>query len=142
MVFGISECAEARKVKFAAAILQGRALTWWNSQVATMGLEAANQIGWTKMKRIMTDEFFPVEEVQQMEHELWNLKVKEFDITAYTKRFHELQLGQQKGQLLDPNPLPNVSCCGWHIHWMEQKLKLRIKGLPRAIKEMESSQGG
>ncbi|GJY20729.1 hypothetical protein Tco_0393295 [Tanacetum coccineum] len=35
----------ARKVKFAAATLQGRALTWWNSQVATMGLEAANQIG-------------------------------------------------------------------------------------------------
>ncbi|GKE38035.1 hypothetical protein Tco_1461440 [Tanacetum coccineum] len=35
MVFGISECAEARKVKFAAATLQGRALTWWNSQVAT-----------------------------------------------------------------------------------------------------------
>ncbi|GKG14028.1 hypothetical protein Tco_0350988 [Tanacetum coccineum] len=31
---------QARKVKFAAATLQGRALTWWNSQVATMGLEA------------------------------------------------------------------------------------------------------
>ncbi|GJR68008.1 hypothetical protein Tco_0014073 [Tanacetum coccineum] len=51
MVFGISECAEARKVKFAAATLQGRALTWWNSQVATMGLEAANQMGWTEMRR-------------------------------------------------------------------------------------------
>ncbi|GJV54640.1 putative reverse transcriptase domain-containing protein [Tanacetum coccineum] len=88
--FGISECTEARKVKFAAATLQGRALTWWNSQVAMLGLEAANQIGWTEMKRIMTEEFCPVEEVQRMEHELWNLKVKEFDITAYTKRFHEL----------------------------------------------------
>ncbi|GKA04314.1 putative reverse transcriptase domain-containing protein [Tanacetum coccineum] len=59
MVFGISECAEARKVKFAAATLQGH-------------------------------EFCPIEEIQRMEHELWNLKVKEFDITAYTKRFHEL----------------------------------------------------
>ncbi|GJS62565.1 putative reverse transcriptase domain-containing protein [Tanacetum coccineum] len=58
MVFGISECAEARKVKFAAATLQGRALTWWNSQVATMGLEAANQIGWTEMRRLMTEEFY------------------------------------------------------------------------------------
>ncbi|GJS23078.1 putative reverse transcriptase domain-containing protein [Tanacetum coccineum] len=74
MVFGISECAEARKVKFAAATLQGRALTWWNSQVAMMGLEAANQIGWTEMRRLMTEEFCPVEEVQRMEHELWNLK--------------------------------------------------------------------
>ncbi|GKD35654.1 hypothetical protein Tco_1251163 [Tanacetum coccineum] len=32
MVFGISECTEERKVKFATATLQGRALTWWNSQ--------------------------------------------------------------------------------------------------------------
>ncbi|GKE55116.1 hypothetical protein Tco_1490272 [Tanacetum coccineum] len=70
MVFGISECAEARKV-------------------ATMGLEAANQIGWTEMRKLMTEEFYPIAEIQRMEHELWNLKVKEFDITAYTKRFHE-----------------------------------------------------
>nr|GFA63269.1 hypothetical protein [Tanacetum cinerariifolium] len=31
MVFSISDCAERNKVKFAAATLQGRALTWWNS---------------------------------------------------------------------------------------------------------------
>ncbi|GKA46008.1 putative reverse transcriptase domain-containing protein [Tanacetum coccineum] len=72
MVFGISECAEARKVKFAAATLQGHALTWWNSQVATMGLEAANQIGWTKMRRLITEEFCPIEEIQRMEHKLWD----------------------------------------------------------------------
>ncbi|GJV29538.1 putative reverse transcriptase domain-containing protein [Tanacetum coccineum] len=40
MVFGISEYAEGKKVKFVAATLQGPALTWWNSKVATMGLEA------------------------------------------------------------------------------------------------------
>ncbi|GJT62398.1 DNA-directed DNA polymerase [Tanacetum coccineum] len=38
-----SECAERKKVKFAAATLQGPALTWWNSKVATVGLEAVNQ---------------------------------------------------------------------------------------------------
>ncbi|GKC29074.1 putative reverse transcriptase domain-containing protein, partial [Tanacetum coccineum] len=38
-VFSISECAERNKVKFVAATLQGQALTWWNSQVATLGLE-------------------------------------------------------------------------------------------------------
>ncbi|GKC29080.1 hypothetical protein Tco_1036374 [Tanacetum coccineum] len=31
-VFGISECAEGKKVKFVAATLQGPALTWWNSK--------------------------------------------------------------------------------------------------------------
>nr|GEY35702.1 hypothetical protein [Tanacetum cinerariifolium] len=38
-VFGISECAEGKKVKFAAATLQGPSLTWWNAKVVTMGLE-------------------------------------------------------------------------------------------------------
>ncbi|GKC66868.1 hypothetical protein Tco_1099466 [Tanacetum coccineum] len=43
-VFGISECAEGKKVKFVAATLQGPALTWWNSKIPTMGLETVNQI--------------------------------------------------------------------------------------------------
>ncbi|GKC75237.1 putative reverse transcriptase domain-containing protein [Tanacetum coccineum] len=42
-VFGISECAEGKKVKFAAATLQGPALTWWNAKVATMGLETVKE---------------------------------------------------------------------------------------------------
>ncbi|GJY12435.1 putative reverse transcriptase domain-containing protein [Tanacetum coccineum] len=42
-IFGISECAEGKKVKFAAATLQGPALTWWNAEVATMGLETIKE---------------------------------------------------------------------------------------------------
>ncbi|GKC28682.1 putative reverse transcriptase domain-containing protein [Tanacetum coccineum] len=45
ITFGISECAEDKKVKFAAATLRGPALTWWNSKVAILGLDVANQIG-------------------------------------------------------------------------------------------------
>ncbi|GJS02090.1 hypothetical protein Tco_0318598, partial [Tanacetum coccineum] len=56
-VFGISECVEGKKVKFAAATLQGPALTWWNAKVATMGLETMNQMPWTEMKQLMTAEF-------------------------------------------------------------------------------------
>nr|GEY30087.1 hypothetical protein [Tanacetum cinerariifolium] len=84
-VFGISECAEVKKVKFAAVILQGRALTWWNAKDATMGLETVNQMPWIEMKQLMTAEFCPIEKVQRMEHELWNLKVKEYNIVAYTQ---------------------------------------------------------
>nr|GFD33740.1 hypothetical protein [Tanacetum cinerariifolium] len=58
---------EGKKVKFAAATLEGPALTWWKTKVATI-------------------------EVQGMEHELWNLKVKEYDVVAYTQRFNELDL--------------------------------------------------
>ncbi|GJS38391.1 hypothetical protein Tco_0563434 [Tanacetum coccineum] len=48
------ECAEGKKVKFAAATLQGPALTWWNAKVAIMGLETMNQMPWTEMKQLMT----------------------------------------------------------------------------------------
>nr|GFA55370.1 hypothetical protein [Tanacetum cinerariifolium] len=42
--------AICKKVNFAAATLQGPALTWWNAKIATMGLETVNQMPWTEMK--------------------------------------------------------------------------------------------
>ncbi|GJR24402.1 putative reverse transcriptase domain-containing protein [Tanacetum coccineum] len=91
-VFEISECAEGKKVKFVAATLEGPTLTWWKTKVATMGLETVNQMPWTEIKQQMTAEFCLIEEIQRMEHELWNLKIKEYDIVAYTQRFNELAL--------------------------------------------------
>ncbi|GJT18196.1 putative reverse transcriptase domain-containing protein [Tanacetum coccineum] len=91
-VFGISECAEGKKVKFVVATLQGPSLTWWNAKIATMGLETLNQMPWTEMNQLMNAKFCPIEEVQRIEHELWNLKVKEYNIVAYTYRFNELAL--------------------------------------------------
>ncbi|GJS25667.1 hypothetical protein Tco_0454299 [Tanacetum coccineum] len=64
-VFEISECVEDKKVKFAAATLEGPALTWWKTKVATMGLETMNQMPWTEMKQLMIAEFCPIEEIQQ-----------------------------------------------------------------------------
>nr|GEW10211.1 hypothetical protein [Tanacetum cinerariifolium] len=91
-VFKISECAEGKKVKFAAATLEGPSLTWWKTKGATMGLETVNLMPWTEMKQLMTAMFCPIKEVQRMEHKLWNLKVKEYDVVAYTQRFNELAL--------------------------------------------------
>nr|GEV93129.1 retrotransposon protein, putative, Ty3-gypsy subclass [Tanacetum cinerariifolium] len=65
-VFEISDCAEGKKT--------------------------VNQMPWTEIKQLMTTEFCPIEEIQRMEHELWNLKVKEYNIMAYTQRFSELAL--------------------------------------------------
>nr|GEZ66438.1 hypothetical protein [Tanacetum cinerariifolium] len=45
---------EGKKVRFAAATLQGPALTWWNAKVATRGLETMNRMPWTEMKHLMT----------------------------------------------------------------------------------------
>ncbi|GKA11600.1 retrotransposable element Tf2 [Tanacetum coccineum] len=91
-VFGISKCAEVMKVKFTAATLEGPTLTWWNSKISTLVLETVNQMPWTEMKQLITTEFCPIEELQRMEHELWNLKVKENNIVTYTQRFNELAL--------------------------------------------------
>ncbi|GKA66852.1 putative reverse transcriptase domain-containing protein, partial [Tanacetum coccineum] len=44
------------------------------------------------MKKLMTKECCPREEIQRIEHELWNFKVKDYNITAYTHRFNELAL--------------------------------------------------
>ncbi|GKE97752.1 hypothetical protein Tco_0021103, partial [Tanacetum coccineum] len=45
-----SDCKERDKVKFATATLQGRALTWWNGRIASMGIDAANGTLWTEVK--------------------------------------------------------------------------------------------
>ncbi|GJU34793.1 hypothetical protein Tco_1183147 [Tanacetum coccineum] len=58
-----SECAEGKKVKFDTATLQGPALTWWNVK--------------KKFNEWSTN---------------WNLKVKKYNIVAYTQRFNELAL--------------------------------------------------
>nr|GEX76160.1 putative reverse transcriptase domain-containing protein [Tanacetum cinerariifolium] len=73
--FEISECAKVRKVKFATATLHGRALTWWNSRVATIGREVVNARSWAEVKQMMTDEFCPTEEVQRLEDKLRHLKL-------------------------------------------------------------------
>ncbi|GKF84107.1 hypothetical protein Tco_0249005, partial [Tanacetum coccineum] len=54
-----SDCKERDKVKFVTATLQGRALTWWNGRIASMGIDAANGTPWTEVRKWMTEEFCP-----------------------------------------------------------------------------------
>nr|GFC94031.1 putative zinc finger, CCHC-type, retrotransposon Gag domain protein [Tanacetum cinerariifolium] len=51
--FDISKCTESKKVRFAAATLQGPALTWWISKTSTIGLDTVNRMPWTKMKQLI-----------------------------------------------------------------------------------------
>nr|GEV06041.1 putative reverse transcriptase domain-containing protein [Tanacetum cinerariifolium] len=115
--FEISECAEGKKVKFATATLHGRALTWWNSQVATLGREVANGRPWTEVKQMMTDEFCPTEEVQRLEGELRHLKLRDMNLAAYMEMFNKLAL-------LCPDAVPNET----------KKVEIYIKGLLEIIK--------
>ncbi|GJU37003.1 hypothetical protein Tco_1185357 [Tanacetum coccineum] len=69
-VFEICKCAEDDKVKFVMYTFEGRALTWWNGNVQTLGLANANQIPWSNVKAMMTTEYCPATEIQRMEQEL------------------------------------------------------------------------
>ncbi|KAJ9557045.1 hypothetical protein OSB04_011659 [Centaurea solstitialis] len=89
-VLHISKCTEGNKVEYAACLLQGRALTWWNTQVQTRGREATSQISWEDFKKMLKDEFCPQSEIQKLEAELWHHEMKGNDVTTYTTRFHEL----------------------------------------------------
>nr|GFB02519.1 reverse transcriptase domain-containing protein [Tanacetum cinerariifolium] len=53
---------EATQMKQEAKIGHLQALTWWNSQVATLGLNVAIGKSWGDMKKMMLEEFCPDEE--------------------------------------------------------------------------------
>nr|GEV64734.1 hypothetical protein [Tanacetum cinerariifolium] len=80
-----------RVVKFATCTLLDAALTWWNSQIRSLGPDAY-LVTWEVFKKKLTDKYCPQGEIKKLEIELWNLKVKENNVSAYTERFQELTL--------------------------------------------------
>ncbi|GJY69680.1 hypothetical protein Tco_0472662 [Tanacetum coccineum] len=62
-VFEISKCAEDDKVKFVVCTLKGCALTWWNRNVHSLGITAANKIPWNELKTMMMAEYCPRTEI-------------------------------------------------------------------------------
>ncbi|GKD49330.1 putative reverse transcriptase domain-containing protein, partial [Tanacetum coccineum] len=91
-VFHISNCLKKYQVKYASCTLLNNALTWWNSHKRTIGNEAAYPMSWAKHMKLMTEVYYPRNEIQKMETELWNLTMKGNDLTVYTQRFQELIL--------------------------------------------------
>ncbi|GJZ07062.1 reverse transcriptase domain-containing protein [Tanacetum coccineum] len=115
-VFSHSNCAEENKVTFATGTLTDDALSWWNSYVQPIGIDQANQITWTELKRLLTNKYCPRTEVKKMKDEFYNLVVKGNDLKTYIRRFQELAV-------LCPNIVPNA----------EKLLEVFISGLPRSI---------
>ncbi|GKC75679.1 putative reverse transcriptase domain-containing protein [Tanacetum coccineum] len=96
---------------------EGRALTWWNGNAHTLGLDNANHIPWTEFKTMMTTKYCPVTEIQRMEQELWTLTLKGDDIEAYNNHFHELAL-------MCPELVPTE----------KKKIERYVRGFPERIK--------
>ncbi|GKB90091.1 reverse transcriptase domain-containing protein [Tanacetum coccineum] len=115
-VFSRSKCAKENKVTFATGTLTDDALSWWNAYAQPMGVDQANQITWTELKRLLTNKYCPRTKVRKMEDELYNLTVKGNDLKPYVRRFQELAV-------LCPNMIPNT----------EKLLEAFIGGLPKSI---------
>nr|GEX37143.1 reverse transcriptase domain-containing protein [Tanacetum cinerariifolium] len=76
---------------FYADFMKYAALTWWNSQIRSLGPDAYSMT-WEVLKIKMTNKYCPHGEIKKLEIELWNLKVKGNNVPAYTERFQELTL--------------------------------------------------
>ncbi|GKE29805.1 reverse transcriptase domain-containing protein [Tanacetum coccineum] len=116
-VFSQSNCAEENKVTFATSTLTNDALSWWNAYAQPIGIEKANKITWTELKRLLTNKYCPQTEVRKMEDEFYNLTVKGNDLKTYIRRFQELAV-------LCPNMVPNT----------KKLMEVFIGGLPKSIK--------
>nr|GEW67784.1 reverse transcriptase domain-containing protein [Tanacetum cinerariifolium] len=85
--FSRSNYTEDCKVKFATVTLTEDALSWWNSYAKPIGIEQADKIAWTELKRLLTNKYCPRTEVKKMEDEFYNLVVKGNNLKTYIRRF-------------------------------------------------------
>nr|GEY69754.1 reverse transcriptase domain-containing protein [Tanacetum cinerariifolium] len=109
-------CAEENKVTFATGTLTDDALSWWNAYAQPIGVDQANKITWTKLKRLLTNKYCPRTEVRKMEEKIYNLTIKGNDFKIYVRRFQELAV-------LCPNMMPNT----------KKLVEAFIGGLPQSI---------
>ncbi|GJZ42661.1 reverse transcriptase domain-containing protein [Tanacetum coccineum] len=87
-----------------------------NAYAQPIGIDQANQITWTELKRLLTNKYCPRTKIKKMEDEFYNLVVKGNDLKTYIRRFQELAV-------LCPNMVPNA----------EKLIEVFISGLPKSI---------
>nr|GFA04583.1 ribonuclease H-like domain-containing protein [Tanacetum cinerariifolium] len=85
VVLHITKCLAESQVEFASSMLQGRALTWWNTLVQTRGRAAAIAQSWEDFKKLLMEEYCPDDEVEKLESEFWNHKMVGSDIDGNPK---------------------------------------------------------
>ncbi|GKD86674.1 hypothetical protein Tco_1357828, partial [Tanacetum coccineum] len=66
-VFYISNYAVECQVKYATCTFLSGALTWWNSHVRNVGHDAAYEMSWKSLMKMMTEAYCPRNEIQKLE---------------------------------------------------------------------------
>ncbi|KAI3815647.1 hypothetical protein L1987_15324 [Smallanthus sonchifolius] len=97
-----SDCHDNLRFRHATSVLQKRALTWWNGEKRTRGVEVAMALPWDEVKRLMIEEFCPRNEVKKLEAEFWDLAQDGGESLAYTTRqIQDTVLGRNPATLED-----------------------------------------
>ncbi|GJZ99769.1 hypothetical protein Tco_0672320 [Tanacetum coccineum] len=103
---------QGKKVKFAAATLQGPALTWWN------------RMPWTEMKQLMTAEFCLVRDPTCYNVRSQMVKPKNVKVDAYIRGLSD----NIKGEVTSSRPANLNEVVRMAHKLMEQKSQARDKG--------------
>ncbi|XP_040996031.1 uncharacterized protein LOC121242204 [Juglans microcarpa x Juglans regia] len=89
-IFGVLDCTDQQKVKFAAFKLSGEAKRWWNSEKVIREAEGIGVIVWTQFKQSFFDRFFPKADRDARAREFTNLVQGTMTVRQYAARFAEL----------------------------------------------------
>ncbi|GJY70803.1 reverse transcriptase domain-containing protein [Tanacetum coccineum] len=106
-------------MKYTTGLFVGKALTWWNSKIRTLGHEAAVGMSWEDFRTLTREEFCHSNEMQKLENELWNHAMIRVGHAAYTDKFHEW--ARLVPHLVTPE--------GKKIEWYVYGLVLQIQGM-------------
>nr|GFB14860.1 hypothetical protein [Tanacetum cinerariifolium] len=90
-----------------------------NTHIQTVGHEAAYDMTWKTLMKMMTDKYCPRNEIRKLEMELWDMKVKGTNLASYTQHFQELAL-----------------LCGRMFSEESDKIEKYVGGLPDMIHGM------
>nr|GEV36262.1 reverse transcriptase domain-containing protein [Tanacetum cinerariifolium] len=69
-LFNISNCVVENQVKFSTCTLHGVALTWCKSHVKIVGQDAAHDMPWNTLMKMMTAKYCPQNEIKKLEMEI------------------------------------------------------------------------
>nr|GFB80908.1 reverse transcriptase domain-containing protein [Tanacetum cinerariifolium] len=112
IVFRISNCTVENQIKFATCTLLESALTWWNSQVTTVGPDVSYAMNWTNIKKKITDKYCSRGEIKKLKCELWNLRVKSNDVGHFKRECLKLKNNNRVKQARNGNALVKVYAVG------------------------------
>nr|GFC25630.1 hypothetical protein [Tanacetum cinerariifolium] len=112
-------------IKFATCTLLRNALTWWNSNVKTVGHDTAYGMPWKKLTKIVTNKYCPRGQIKKLEIKPWNLMVKESDkVENYVGRLPYMI----QGSVMASKPKTMQDAVEFATELMDQKIKLKTKG--------------